>query len=339
MTRRTSHKSPYVSNSFLSQFGELVLSRHGNLTDLCGLAGLPKEALTEKDLLIPFNRFIRLLEVTETELEFPEIALAMAQRQDASILGPLSIMLYDCKTIAEALDVILKYLQLIVSGIEMLTIEREQLFEIEFNCFLPDLYHRPQFQYYLLASTTKILKELIGRKCVLRGCFIAQPEPGREQVKNLFNFFECPVAFNTDQLRLTLSSSFLHEPYDGKGETITKRINALVESRGDIVNQVSKAIAFCLPSGKADLETVAKSMGYSKRTLHRQLEASSTSFRALLDSVRLSHANQYLKSTHYNLSDVAVLLGYNNLSAFTRSYQRWCGVSPSEVRKSHLNTG
>ncbi|BFM15596.1 AraC family transcriptional regulator [Maricurvus nonylphenolicus] len=338
MTNRSLHSSPYVSNSFLNQFVELVLSRRGNLVELCKLADLPKEVFTEENRLIPFDRFIRLLEITERELDFPEVALALAQRQDITILGPLSIMLYDCKTIEEALNVIFQYLQLIVSGIEIQTTESEHLVEINFNCYLPDLYQRPQFQNYLLASTTKVVRELIGRKYALRGCFIAYPEPSEAQVKNFMHFFECPVAFGTDQLRLTLTSPFMQEPYEATEEAITKRINTLVESQGNIVNQVSKVIALSLPSGKADMKMVARSMGYSARTLHRHLSASSTSFKALLDSVRLTHADQYLKSTHYSLTDIAALLGYKSLSAFTRSYRRWCGVSPSSVRKSLLET-
>ena len=100
----------------------------------------------------------------------------------------------------------------------------------------------------------------------------------------------------------------------------------------DIEEQISGVIAMCLTTGKVNLDVVATTMGYSSRTLHRRLNAASISFRTTLDAVRLSQANQYLNSTHYKLSDIAALLGYSNQSAFTRSYIRWCGISPSQHR-------
>jgi len=74
-------------------------------------------------------------------------------------------------------------------------------------------------------------------------------------------------------------------------------------------------------------------MSYSRRSLQRKLMEQGTTYSALLDSVRFNMANQYLKNTYYRLTDIAVLLGYSNLSSFSRSYHRWSGVYPTEVRK------
>ncbi|OUS28430.1 hypothetical protein A9Q99_13000 [Gammaproteobacteria bacterium 45_16_T64] len=335
MSPTTAHDCPYVNSSFLNQFGELVLSRGGDIVELCAQVGMPIEAITGGQMLIPFDRFIALLEATASALTFPDIAFALAQRQDITILGPLSVMLYDCKSAAEALHTIVEYFQLIVSGLEIEVIPRESTVELHYHCYLPTLYHRPQFQNYLLASTIVTFRGLVGDSYPIRGCFFSQLEPSPQVAKQFSQFFRCPIAFGTDSLRITFDRAFMDVTPEIMTATLSKKISASMASKTNIVDQVSNVIALCLPSQKADLKTVAASMGYSTRTLHRKLAKSSTSFNALLDSVRLSHANQYLSGTHYRLTDIAALLGYNNLSAFTRSYQRWCGTSPSAARKSY----
>ena len=87
----------YTSSNFLANFDELVLARGGDLERLCALANLTVESISKPDISIPLESFIRLLEVTERELDFPDIAFALAERQDISIMGP-SWITSPCRT-------------------------------------------------------------------------------------------------------------------------------------------------------------------------------------------------------------------------------------------------
>ena len=40
----------------------------------------------------------------------------------------------------------------------------------------------------------------------------------------------------------------------------------------------------------------------------------------------------YLKQVHMSLSEIAFLLGYSELSAFSRAFRRWHGMSPRDYR-------
>ncbi len=42
----------------------------------------------------------------------------------------------------------------------------------------------------------------------------------------------------------------------------------------------------------------------------------------------------YLEQRQLPLTEVALLLGYSELSAFTRAFNRWSGVSPRTYRQS-----
>lgn len=98
------HDSPYLLNSFLSGFPELVLSHGGNLSALCEVVALPVEAVTERHRLIPFDKFIGLLEVAADRFDYPEIAFELAARQTIDTLGPVTLLLEGCETFDSALN-------------------------------------------------------------------------------------------------------------------------------------------------------------------------------------------------------------------------------------------
>ncbi|MEH6348277.1 MAG: AraC family transcriptional regulator ligand-binding domain-containing protein [Bermanella sp.] len=329
-------ETPFVNSSFLSQFGELVLSRGGDANALAQAVGLPSEAINGAHMPIPFSQFIALLELAAEELNFPDISFSLAQRQDITILGPLGIMLDDCQTVADALVVIQQYMNIIVSGIKLQISENKGLLELCLHCNLPALYDKPQFQYYLLASILKVIREIIGQKYRIRGCFFTRTERDIEKIKRFTHLLGCPVGFGSDQIKITIDSAVLQESTLDIRNYITSRMRSFMDSQEEFLKQVSAVISIFLPSGKTDINSIAKSMGYSARTLQRRLNDSSSSFKYLLDSVRLTHANQYLKNTQYSLTDIAILLGYSNLSAFTRAYHRWHGINPRKAR--HIKT-
>lgn len=325
-------QTPFVNSSFLSQFSELVRIRGGDARALGQKVGLPREALTGPHLPIPFSQFIALLELASYELDYPEISFALAKRQDVTIIGPLGIMLDDCETVADVMEVIQQYLNVIVSGIDLEIKENNGLLEFCLHCQLPLLYDQPQFQYYLIASVTKVLRELVGKKYGIRGCFFTRIEPDKEKIQHFSQLLGCPVGFGSDQLKVTIDSAVLKEPAVDIRNYIHARIRTFMDVQTEFIEQVSRVISIFMPSGKVDIDSIAKSMGYSPRTLQRRLKDSSSSFKYLLDSVRINHANQYLHNTQYSLTDISTLLGYSNLSAFTRAYHRWHGINPREAR-------
>jgi hypothetical protein len=49
---------------------------------------------------------------------------------------------------------------------------------------------------------------------------------------------------------------------------------------------------------------------------------------------RLALAKRYLADPTLSLTDTAFLLGYSDLSAFSRAYRRWTGKSPQMARRA-----
>jgi AraC-like DNA-binding protein len=50
--------------------------------------------------------------------------------------------------------------------------------------------------------------------------------------------------------------------------------------------------------------------------------------------IRLQRAKYYLLNVNYNISDIATLLGYQDIYAFSKQFKKYYGVAPSQLRQS-----
>lgn len=80
---------------------------------------------------------------------------------------------------------------------------------------------------------------------------------------------------------------------------------------------------------------VARLFSMHRRTLNRHLRMEGLAFRQAVNEVRFEIACELLANTDMTLSQVAAVLRYSELSAFTRAFRRWSGQTPSAWRASH----
>ena len=66
--------------------------------------------------------------------------------------------------------------------------------------------------------------------------------------------------------------------------------------------------------------------------MQRKLKDENTTFQEQLDQVRSELAISYLQEAQFSLTDISELLGFAEAAVFTRSFQRWFGVTPSQWR-------
>ena len=80
------------------------------------------------------------------------------------------------------------------------------------------------------------------------------------------------------------------------------------------------------------LAALAADFAMSPRTLIRRLKAEGTRYQALQDELRQQRALWYLQHTRDPVEAIAARLGYEDTSNFSRTFRRWFGVTPSDVR-------
>lgn len=110
---------------------------------------------------------------------------------------------------------------------------------------------------------------------------------------------------------------------------------ALADRRGDrseLRTRVENAISSLLPHGRVLVEDVARNLGMGKRMLARKLSDEGLNFTEILEQLRRDLAIRYLGDRKLHVSKIAWLLGFNEVSAFTHTFKRWTGKTPSEMR-------
>ena len=112
-------------------------------------------------------------------------------------------------------------------------------------------------------------------------------------------------------------------------ETLTSRRKVNLSFRVMVEN----AIAPLLPHGKPEFSEIAQKLHLSPRTLARRLAAEGTTFARVLDEMRRELATRYLEDGKLSISQVAWLIGFQEVAAFTHAFRRWTGKTPSMVRR------
>jgi AraC-like DNA-binding protein len=87
--------------------------------------------------------------------------------------------------------------------------------------------------------------------------------------------------------------------------------------------------------GACSAATIACLFSMHRRTLNRHLRTEGLAFREVATQVRYEIACDLLRNTDMALGQIAAVLRYSELSAFTRAFRRWSGQTPSAWRASH----
>ena len=101
----------------------------------------------------------------------------------------------------------------------------------------------------------------------------------------------------------------------------------------DLVGEVRQQIRAALAGGDAGLAAVARRLGTSEPSLYRALRRRGVEFSDLLRALRRELALVYLQEPELALTEIALLLGYSELSAFSRAFRAWTGCSPAAYRR------
>ncbi|MBO6754001.1 MAG: helix-turn-helix transcriptional regulator, partial [Spongiibacter sp.] len=80
--------------------------------------------------------------------------------------------------------------------------------------------------------------------------------------------------------------------------------------------------------------TMAEHLSMSVRTLRRRLKDLGTTYQQFKDELRKEHALRWLNQPELKINAVSALLGFDEPSAFHRSFKKWTGMTPGEYRAS-----
>lgn len=189
-----------------------------------------------------------------------------------------------------------------------------------------------------IAAFTTMVRRLVRHPLPLTAINFVNPAPA--DLRPYEAFFGCPVTFGGTLTCITFPTPYLMLPVahsdPGLRTLLENQAEALLRalpSGQAFPTELKAALARSLHEGEPTLEHVAQRLAMSPRTLQRRLAELDLSFQHLLDRTRAELARGYLLEGNLTLSEIALLLGYSEQSAFNRAFKRWTGQTPRAVRK------
>jgi AraC-like DNA-binding protein len=95
---------------------------------------------------------------------------------------------------------------------------------------------------------------------------------------------------------------------------------------------VRRALASRVAGGDVRIQSVARALATSVRSLQRSLGEAGSSYQQLVDLARKDAAERYLATSTFSIGEIAYLLGYSEAAAFNRAFRRWHQSTPQAFR-------
>jgi AraC-like DNA-binding protein len=100
-----------------------------------------------------------------------------------------------------------------------------------------------------------------------------------------------------------------------------------------VTSDVRRVLASRIARGDTQIQSVARALSTSTRSLQRRLAAVGLSYNQMLDQVRKEAAERYLSDSPLSITEIAYLLGYSEPAAFNRAFRRWYEQTPQAFRE------
>lgn len=310
---------------------------------LLGESGLPYDDL---DAPISGERFAALLEHCAIRSGNALFGLQLGLYQGSQALGDLHYVINSAATLGDALDALIRYFHVHSSGAELFLERHGDKTYLRYEVTDADAAAIRQTVELAMAAGLQLIHKLLGRTwrpdaLLLRHATMEKLSVYRAQlgVTPRFNSAVNALVFDCALLATRLQTN------DERFQRLIRRHFEDSAQLGlpELPSFVQKLLRNQLPAGNVTVEQIAKQMRLSPRTLQRYLQTQGTSFQTLLDNTRRSMAIRYLCDAPISLTQLAGLLGYTSLGAFSRAFSRWTGISPQKwqlqrLRRPTVNT-
>lgn len=330
------HRSPTSLASWVSVIHRTLVSCGCDADGILLQAGITPQALQTPQARIPIEQTSQLWRLATAAARDPGFGIRVASHVRANTFHALGLSLAASPTLHDAFERLLRYFRIVSDAGELsLTIEGTSA---RFELMAPDGFG--------------ISHEAVDAfmSCMVRMCrSLASPHPAepvevklrRPRPSDTTAFeraFRCPIQYSSDRNELRFALADLDAPLrDGDAhlarhhDPILVKMLAEVE-KDNLQHRVLGLLVELLPRGGATQERVAERLGLSLRTLQRRLQEQAMSYSDILDAARLTVARRLLSQEVYSLSEIAYLLGFSDLSGFSRFFKRATGEAPGAHR-------
>ncbi len=325
-----------------------VLLRSATLTNFesvahaCGLdaralvaeLNLPARCLAEPDLLLPAGQVSALLDLAATRAREPAFGLRMALSRRLSNLGPLGLLLRDQPTLRHALDTLATHIHRHNEALSVSVVESGGLVAIREETVLERQYPVRQAVELGMGTTFRVLGIFLGEGWRPHAVTFRHKAPANRAWHR--QLFGSAVYFGQEFNEIVCKAADLEAPNPGADPIMARYAQGLLQGEHSahtrMSDRVRRLIVLLLPRKHCRADVVAQHLGVSRRTVSSYLSEEGTSFGQLVDDMRKELLAQYRDDGQRSLSEVALLLGFSELSAFSRWHRQQFGRAARSLR-------
>lgn len=323
-------------------YAESFFTQHAQLfSPYLTAVGLSGDALHSPDYEIPLSKYVALWELLGREVS-PSVGLEVGIRTSCHEWGVWGHAVRSAPTMQLALHCLSHFIEVLTQGVKLDVTITDNSVTVGYQVIDPLIIQRRQDAEFSIAAELSLIREITGRVDLspTRVEFEHSAPKDLSAYKKIFN---CPVFFNRPDNRLYYARSLMEMPVCTADIRLFQALEAFLEQRrimragpNDLLNELLRHIADSLGSGCPSIDQIAATMNMGVRTLQRRLADHNLDFSHLVETVRRSLAENYVSCSTHSITDIALLLGYTEVSSFCRAFRRWMQLTPQQYRQQVL---
>lgn len=311
------------------------------LEPLLKSAHISRREIENPDLRLKVQSQIEFLNAVAIALKDDFIGFHVAQLVDLRDMGLFYYVLASSHVLIDALRRAARYSSIVNEAIFATCIDGRSV-GLSFHYVGVRRHEDTHQMEFSMAVFVRTCRQLTGRRLAPSHARFTHP---RDHVhKEFSNCFGADVEFGAIADEITFSKNVRNLPVVNADPYLNKLLVRYCEEaltdrprrRGSFRTRVENCVVPLLPHGEANASEVAQQLGVSRRTFVRRLSAEGLTFSELLKALRLGLAKRYLADNDLRLSQIAWLLGFQEVSSFSHAFKRWSGKTPSQARRALL---
>lgn len=327
-----------IRSGAIEGYTRLVAALGGNPVRLLAAAGLSESLLRNPNTYLSYSKLAELLEMTAIICGEPLFGLRLARTQTSAVLGAISVTVSQQPTVGDAFANINKHLYLHARGLHVAQQQRGEEVQLELKFEITSSRGLNQLIQLSVGQLANFAAEILALPNHAISLYLRQPAPVADiGLRYAKTCEEMEFDANGDGIRL--SAKLLARKPCRDEEALRRHFEdyiQLLKQRypDSLQDQVRDIIGQALPSGECSLERVAAILELHPRVLQKRLQLQGSSYVTLLQETRLTIAREHLRFKSMSITELALNLGYADVSVFSRSFRRLTGMSARQWRYS-----
>ncbi|GAB4282608.1 MAG: AraC family transcriptional regulator [Roseovarius sp.] len=332
---------PKVLASAANGAAELFARRGGDVDRIFGCAGIALDDVASPVNELSLASYCRLFTEAARQTGDDGIGLAFGRHFKPRQLGALGYAAISSPTLAAALRNMIRFFPAHQEQTQFGLLQDSGLLWLTYHIYDPRIADRRQDAELSLGMFVNIFRAALGPDwCPLEVRF-AHDRPADGHAHE--SCFGAPVQFNRRTNAIAFARRDLDAPMPDADPYLFSVITPFLERRcaelgdpEDFARVVREQIKLQLGETPPTLHEIAHALGVTDKDFQRRLKAHGVAFPDLLRAARQELALHYMADRDMPLTEIAYSLGYSELSAFSRAFRNWTGMTPQRYRRTTL---